>query len=62
MKVSGVLAKSASVMKSMNDLIKLPAIQQTMMAMGREMEKVRLSLTLTLSDHHPHLNECFPST
>jgi charged multivesicular body protein 3 len=42
MKVSGVLAKSASVMKSMNDLIKLPAIQQTMMAMGREMEKMGL--------------------
>jgi charged multivesicular body protein 3 len=44
MKVSGALAKSAAVMQSMNNAIKLPAIQQTMMAMGREMEKVWSSL------------------
>lgn len=42
MKVSGALAKSAAVMQSMNNAIKLPAIQQTMMAMGREMEKMGL--------------------
>jgi len=32
-------------MKSINNIIKLPALQQTMVAMGREMEKVRTSPT-----------------
>jgi len=39
LKVSGALAQSADVMKSMNALIKLPETQKTMMELSREMMK-----------------------
>ncbi|PRP72802.1 SNF7 family protein [Planoprotostelium fungivorum] len=42
MKLAGVMSKSATIMTSMNDLIKLPQLHQTMMVMGREMEKAGL--------------------
>lgn len=55
LKVSGCLSKSAAAMKSINNIIKLPALQQTMVAMGREMEKMgfieeMVSDTLGLDD------------
>merc|ERR1712025_243719 len=39
LKVSGALAQSADVMKSMNALIKLPETQKTMMELSKEMMK-----------------------
>jgi len=42
MKVAGVIAKSTQIMGLMNSLVKLPQINQVMMAMAREMEKAGL--------------------
>jgi len=42
MKVAGMLAKSTQIMGLMNNLVKLPQINQVMMAMAREMEKAGL--------------------
>jgi len=39
MKVAGVMQKSTQIMGIMNNLVKLPQINQVMMAMAREMEK-----------------------
>ena len=38
-KVAGAMSKSAEVMKTMQQLVKLPEIQKTMMEMSREMLK-----------------------
>lgn len=40
LKVAGSLSQSAEVMKSMQQLIKLPELQKTMMDMSKEMMKV----------------------
>jgi len=42
MKIAGVMQKSTQIMSAMNNLIKLPQLNQVMMAMGREMEKAGL--------------------
>jgi len=42
MKVAGMMAKSTQIMGLMNNLVKLPQINQVMMAMAREMEKAGL--------------------
>jgi len=42
MKVAGVMQKSTQIMGYMNNLIKLPHLNQVMMAMAREMEKAGL--------------------
>jgi len=42
MKVAGVMQKSTQIMGMMNNLVKLPQINQVMMAMAREMEKAGL--------------------
>eukprot|EP01117_Protostelium_nocturnum_P008391 TRINITY_DN2998_c0_g1_i1.p1 TRINITY_DN2998_c0_g1~~TRINITY_DN2998_c0_g1_i1.p1 ORF type:complete len:205 (-),score=97.75 TRINITY_DN2998_c0_g1_i1:42-656(-) len=42
MKMAGVMQKSTAIMSSMNNLIKLPQLNATMMAMAREMEKAGL--------------------
>jgi len=42
MKVAGVMQKSTQIMGIMNNLVKLPQINQVMMAMAREMEKAGL--------------------
>eukprot|EP00029_Vermamoeba_vermiformis_P003437 TRINITY_DN13880_c0_g1_i1.p1 TRINITY_DN13880_c0_g1~~TRINITY_DN13880_c0_g1_i1.p1 ORF type:complete len:214 (+),score=66.14 TRINITY_DN13880_c0_g1_i1:104-745(+) len=41
-KMAGHIAKSAEVMKSMNNLIRLPELNNVMMTMSREMEKAGL--------------------
>jgi charged multivesicular body protein 3 len=41
-KLAGAIKKSADVMRMMNNLIKLPQLNQTMMVMAREMEKAGL--------------------
>ena len=40
LRIAGCLSKSTDVMKSMQQLVKLPEIQQTMMEMSKEMTKV----------------------
>ena len=40
LRIAGSLSKSTEVMKSMQQLVKLPEIQQTMMEMSKEMCKV----------------------
>lgn len=42
MKMTGSLKKSGEIMKEMNDLVKVKEVQQTMMAMSREMAKAGL--------------------
>jgi len=42
MKVAGVMQKSTQIMGIMNNLVKLPQINQVMMSMAREMEKAGL--------------------
>ncbi|CAJ1038113.1 Snf7, putative [Leishmania shawi] len=42
MKMSGSLKKSGEIMKEMNNLVKVKGIQQSMMAMGKEMAKAGL--------------------
>ena len=44
MRLSGSLQKSTDVMKSMNNLMKVPEIRQTMMEMSKEMMKASLPL------------------
>jgi hypothetical protein len=46
MKVAGVMQKSTQIMGAMNNLIRLPQLNQVMMTMAREMEKVRHDLLL----------------
>ena len=41
-RIAGCLSKSTDVMKCMQQLVKLPEIQQTMMEMSKEMMKVRI--------------------
>ena len=41
LRLAGTLEKSTQVMTSMQNLIKVPEIQATMMAMSKEMTKVR---------------------
>ena len=41
LRVAGCLSKSADVMKSMQQLVKIPEIQQTMQEMSKEMMKVK---------------------
>ena len=43
-RVAGSLSKSADVMKSMQQLVKVPEIQKTMQELSKEMMKVRKSL------------------
>ena len=40
LRIAGSLSKSTDVMKSMQQLVKMPEIQQTMMEMSKEMCKV----------------------
>ena len=40
--MTGIIAKSADVMKAMNNLIRLPELNNIMMTMSREMEKVSI--------------------
>ena len=49
-RVAGSLSKSADVMKSMQQLVKVPEIQKTMQEMSKEMMKVHISLFLTQLD------------
>jgi len=42
MKVAGVMQRSTQVMGMMNNLVRLPQLNQVMMAMAREMEKAGL--------------------
>ncbi len=44
LRVAGSLSKSADVMKSMQQLVKIPEIQQTMQEMSKEMMKVKTCL------------------
>jgi charged multivesicular body protein 3 len=39
-KMTGLIAKSADVMRAMNNLVRLPELNNVMMTMSREMEKV----------------------
>ncbi len=39
-KVAGTMQKSTQIMEMMNNLVKLPQLHATMMAMGQEMMKV----------------------
>jgi hypothetical protein len=38
--MTGLIAKSADVMRAMNNLVRLPELNNVMMTMSREMEKV----------------------
>ena len=40
LRIAGSLSKSTDVMKSMQQLVKMPEIQKTMMEMSKEMMKV----------------------
>ena len=40
LRIAGCLSKSTDVMKSMQQLVKMPEIQKTMMEMSKEMMKV----------------------
>ena len=42
MRMAGAIGKSTDVMKAMQNLIKVPEIQQTMMELSKEMAKVRM--------------------
>jgi charged multivesicular body protein 3 len=42
MKLAGVMQKSSVVMAAMNNLVKLPQLNQIMVSMAREMEKAGL--------------------
>ena len=47
LRIAGCLSKSTDVMKSMQQLVKMPEIQKTMMEMSKEMMKVRTSIYMT---------------
>lgn len=54
-KTGSILSKSVNIMKIMNNIVKYPELQQTMIAMGIEMEKAgliekELDETLTIDD------------
>ena len=45
LRIAGCLSKSTDVMKSMQQLVKMPEIQKTMMEMSKEMMKVNITYT-----------------
>ncbi len=50
-KVAGSLKQSADVMRAMQQLIKVPEMQKTMMEMSKEMMKVRMQFDETKFKH-----------
>ena len=53
LRIAGSLSKSSEVMKSMQQLVKLPEIQQTMMEMSKEMCKVSKNEGACVLSHPP---------
>ena len=47
LRIAGCLSKSTDVMKSMQQLVKMPEIQKTMMEMSKEMMKVNINIYIT---------------
>ena len=47
LRIAGCLSKSTDVMKSMQQLVKMPEIQKTMMEMSKEMMKVNITEEIT---------------
>ena len=47
LRIAGCLSKSTDVMKSMQQLVKMPEIQKTMMEMSKEMMKVNITKEIT---------------
>ena len=47
LRIAGCLSKSTDVMKSMQQLVKMPEIQKTMMEMSKEMMKVNINIYTT---------------
>ena len=47
LRIAGCLSKSTDVMKSMQQLVKMPEIQKTMMEMSKEMMKVNIAKEIT---------------
>lgn len=57
LKMAGSLAKSAEVMKAMQQLIKIPELQKTMQDMSKEMMKVRwVFIEITVVTKNPEKN------
>ena len=48
LRIAGCLSKSTDVMKSMQQLVKMPEIQKTMMEMSKEMMKVLRLINILL--------------
>lgn len=46
-KVAGAMKRSTDIMQCMNHIVKVPELQQVMMAMAQEMEKVGILCTQT---------------
>ena len=66
LRLAGSLQKSSEVMKSMQQLVKLPELQKTMMELSKEMTKVRNTVVLiaTLKKYlacHRLLNRTLPN-
>ena len=61
LRIAGCLSKSTDVMKSMQQLVKMPEIQKTMMEMSKEMMKVNIS-TVNFQTRHsnPNIKPCQP--
>ena len=53
LRIAGCLSKSTDVMKSMQQLVKMPEIQKTMMEMSKEMMKVNISGLSPMSTDRP---------
>ena len=49
-KVSGIMGKSAEIMKMMNQLVRISALRDQMMLMSKEMMKVCLQISLLFNE------------